>query len=227
VAVDELLSADPGVRQGVYQLIQQLNRSGDVALYLMGRRNERLVNYTSDLAPFVTAINGFPTRPQYAGSLVESLFEIGKSMRTIEGRRAIVAVAPEFAQPGNVTAEGVLSELQNTGTVLYAATLVGLSTSLGSLTEAPATRLEGGDLTAGIERDRLINDGPKQSGGLRISSVHQEGLQPALTRIGNDLLNQYAVTYILPAGSKSDGRISLTMKRKGLTLRGPSRVPQV
>ena len=49
----------------------------------------------------------------------------------------------------------------------------------------------------------------------------------ALERIAGELLHQHIVTYLIPAASKSDGRLSITPKRKGLTLRGPNRVPEV
>ena len=89
------------------------------------------------------------------------------------------------------------------------------------------TRLEGGDLTAEGERDRVLSDGPKQSGGLRLGSAGIEGFPAALERIAGELRRQYTVTYVIPAGSKSDGRVTIATKRRGLTVRGPSRVSEL
>jgi hypothetical protein len=225
LAVDELVSADGVVRQAALRFVQQLHESGDVALYLVGRRNEKRVDYTSDLGPFISAINAFPTRPQYPGNLVESLYEIARDQRSLEGRRVIVILAPEIPQVSSVTADGVLDQLRDTGAVFYAVTVVGFANS-GTLQQAPGTRLEGGDLTSEVERDRVVGDGPKQSGGLTLSSARVEGFPSALARIAGDLLHQYVVTYVLPAGSRSDGRVNIVPRRKGLTVRGPNRVPE-
>ena len=227
LAIDELLSSDGVVRRAALRFIQQLHESGDLALHLVGRRNEKRVDYTSDLGPFISAINAFPARPQYPGNLVESLYEIAKDQRALEGRRVIVTLAPEISQVSSVTANGVLDELRDNGAVLYAVTVVGPATSAGTLQEAPATRLEGGDLTSQVERDRVLGDGPKQSGGLYLPSARVEAFPAALERIAGELLHQHVVTYIIPAGSKSDGRVSIATTRKGLTVRGPNRVPGV
>lgn len=225
VAVDELLSGDGVIRQATLRFVQQLHESGDLALYLVGRRHEKRVDYTSDVGPFISAINGFPTRPQYPGNLVESLYEIAKDQRALEGRRVIVTLAPEIPQVSSVTADGVLDQLRANGAVLFAVTVVTFGGAGGGLQEAPQTRLEGGDLTAQVERDRVLSDGPKQSGGLRLSSTRVEGFPASLDRIARELLHQYVVTYIIPAGSKSDGRLSIAATRKGLTVRGPNLVP--
>jgi len=227
LAVDELLASDSVIRQAAVRFIQQTHDSGDLALYLIGRRNEKRVDYTSDLGPFIKAINAFPSRPQYPGNLVESLYEVARDQRFLEGRRVIVVLTPEIRQVSSVTADGFLSLLRDIGTTLYAATLVVAERSAGTLQESPVTRLEGGDLTAEAERERVLGDGPKQSGGLRLGSTGIEGFPAALERIARELGRQYTVTYVMPAGSKSDGRLSIATKRRGLTVRGPNRVSEL
>ena len=227
LAVDQMFSPDGVIRRAALGFLQHFGGSADMALYVMGRRNEKRVDYTTDLLPFISAVNAFPASPQLSGDVVGALFEIAKDQHALEGRRVIVTLAPEIPQLSSVTANGVLDQLRDNGVVLYAATLVGLSTSGGSLTEAPATRLEGGDLTTQMEGDKVLNDGTKQSGGLRVPSGRSEGFQAALDRIAGDLQHQYAVTYVIAAGSKSDGRLSIDAKRKGLTVRGPRQVPKI
>ncbi len=227
LAIDELVAGHSVTRDAALRFVQRVRDSGDVALYLIGRRSEKRVDYTSDLAPFIKAINALPAKPQYAGNLVESLFEIAREQRSVEGRRVIVVLTPEIRQSGSVTAEGVLGVLRDSGTTLYAATLILAEASAGILQESPVTRLEGGDLTAEAERDRVLNDGPKQSGGLRLGSTGIEGFPAALERIAGELRRQYTVTYLIPTGSRSDGRVSIATKRRGLTVRGPNRVGEL
>ena len=225
LAIDELLAGDSVIRRAVLRFREQVRESADVALFLVGRRNEKRADYASDLGTFLNAINGLPARPTYPGSLVESLYEIAKEQRTLEGRRVIVALAPEMGQISNVTANAVLDVLRDSGGSLYAATIVVGAGSGGRLVEDPTTRIEGGDLTAIVERDRVLNDGTKQSGGLRLPSMNVQAFTPALDRVVSEITHQYVVSYVMPAGTKSDGRVTIGTRRRGITVRGPNRLP--
>ncbi len=78
-----------------------------------------------------------------------------------------------------------------------------------------------------VERDRVLNDGPKRSGGILVQSTQPERYAVALDRIAEELVHQHRVTYMLPPGTKSDGRVSIESRRKGVAVRGPSRLPEV
>lgn len=222
LAIDEGLSPDATLRQALARFIQQILGTGDVALYLLGRGNVKLVDYSAEPALFANALKAFPLRAQGDGNLVESLFELAKGQRSLEGRRVIVVLATEVPQRSTVTANGVLDQLRDNGAVLHAATLAGLAGIDAPTPESP--HLEVPEET---ERDRALNDGTRQSGGLRLSSPRIEGFPALLDRIRNELLNQYVVTYVMPAGSKSDGHVGLTTSRKGITLRAPSQLPKL
>lgn len=223
VAVEELLAPDNDVRRSVANFIDKIRVSGDLALYVVGRRTERRVDYTADILPFANAINRFPVRAVEQGNVVQALQEIAKEQRAVEGRRAIVIVAQQSAQVSSVTAETVATELRAIRGVLYAATLAGFETST-----APSGATSGGrklDLegqVSGLERDRLFNDGTRQSGGLHLSSARTTGLWEALERIAAELQNQYVLSY--EGDSRSDGSVAIESARAGLTIRGPTRI---
>ena len=228
LAVEELLTPYNVIRQALGGFIDRVQGSADIALYVVGRRSEKRVDYTSDIMPLVKAINAFPPRATDAGILVEALLGIAQEQRLLEGRRVIVAVATEVSQVSSVTAESVLGQIRNARGVLYAATLKGADVFAGPSDATSGGRrlaLEG--QASGLERDKVIGDGTRQSGGLRVSSVHIDGFPAALQRIAADLQYQYVVTYRIPAGSKSDGGVSVAASRKGLTVRGPTRVPDL
>jgi hypothetical protein len=227
LAVDELLAPYRVVREAVWRFVQRLSQHGDMALYLVGRRNEKQVEYTRDVAPFWNAINAFPLRPRSQGALVESLHEIAQEQRSQEGRRVIVALAPEMAQVSNIRAEAVLDDLRETGAVLHTVTIMSTFDAAPVLEESPMTRLEGGDLTQQVERDRVLGNGPRQSGGLRLSFMDAEAFPIALDRIATALLNEYIVTYVMPAGTESDGDVRIESRRQGVSVRGPRRLPEL
>jgi len=222
-AIDEGLSPDLIVRRAAFRFIEQLQGAADIALYLVGHGNAKLVDYTADVMPFLKAINSLPQRAQGGGNLVESLYELARNQRSLEGRRVIVVLATEIPQRTTVTANGVLDQLRDNGTVLYAVTLVGPAGTV----PAPTPEMAHLETVEEVERDRALNDGTRQSGGLRIPSMRQDDFPAALDRIRGELLNQYELTYALPAGTKSDGRVSITARRKGVTLRGPTHLPKI
>lgn len=228
LAVEELLTPYNVIRQALGGFIDRVQGSADIALYVVGRRNEKRVDYTSDIMPLVTAINAFPPQAKDTGLLVESLYEIVHEQRLLEGRRVIVVVATETTQVSSVTAEGVLGQIRNARGVLYAATLKGADVlAVPSDATSGGRRLALESQASGLERDKVIGDGTRQSGGLHVSSVRIDGFPAALQRIAADLQYQYVVTYRLPAGSKSDGQVSVAANRKGLTVRGPTRLPDL
>jgi hypothetical protein len=225
VVIDELLAGDNAVRRGLLVFLQRLQQTAHVALYMAGRRTELRVNYTGDFGRHFEGVNALPRRPQYPGRMVEAVFEVAEAQKTLEGRRVIIAIAPTIPESRSVTANGVLDRLRDTGAVLHAATLL-IQTRTGPLEENPTTRLEGADLTEEIERDRLLSEGPKQSGGLHLTSPGLDVLPAAFEKILGALRNEFVVTYELPPGTKSDGRINVQAKRKGLKIHAPTRLPK-
>ncbi len=225
VVVEELLAPDSDVRRAVAHFIDQIRTAGDLALYLVGRRTEKRVDYTSQILPFANAINRFPVRAVEQGDLVQALQDIARDQRAIEGRRAIVAVATEAAQVSSGSAAAVLEQLTAGRAVFYAATLAGFETST-----APSGATSGGrrlDLegqVSGLERDRVFSEGPRQSGGLRLTSPRTAGLWNALERIAAELQHQYVVSYASDA--KSDGSVTIESAQRGIAVRGPTRVRQ-
>lgn len=223
IAVEERLAPDNEVRRAVANFIDQIRESGQLALYTVGRRTERRVDYTSEIVPFAQAINNFPVRAVEPGDLVQALQEIAKQQRPLEGRHVIVAVAAQTAQVSSVTADAVAEQLAGGRTVLYAATIAGSETStmpVGSTSGGRRLDLEA--QVSGLERDKVFNEGTRQSGGLHISSPRTAGLWTALARIAGELHNQYVVSY--EAGPKSDGTVTIDAAGHHITVRGPTRV---
>ena len=222
VAVEEVLTPDNDVRRALANFIDQIRESGELALYTVGRRLERRVDYTSEIVPFATAINKFPVRAIDPGDIVQALQEIAKDHRAREGRHAIVTIARQTTQVSAVTAEAVLEQLTAGRTVLYAATLAGAETStIPSGATSGGRRLELEGQVSGLERDKVFSSGTKQSGGLHLSSQRTAGFWTALERIAGELTHQYVVSY--EADARSDGTVTIEAARRNISVRGPTR----
>jgi hypothetical protein len=222
IAVEEILTPDNDVRRALANFIDQIRESGELALYTVGRRIEKRVDYSSEIVPFAAAINTFPARAVDPGDIVEALQEIAKDHRSREGRHAIVTVARQAMQVSTVTAEAVLEQLTAGRTVLYAATLAGAETStIPSGATSGGRRLELEGQVSGLERDKVFSSGTRQSGGLHLSSPRTAGLWAALERIAGELRQQYVVSY--EADVRSDGTVTIEAARRNISVRGPTR----
>ena len=222
IAVEERLAPDDDVRRSVANFFDHVYQSGKVALYTVGKRSERRIEYTAEIVPFARAINGLPPRSVEQGDMVQAVHEIARDQRGREGRRGIVVIGTQGAQPSSVTAEGVLDQLAAGSSVLYAATIAG-----GTGSTVPAGSTSGGrrlDLEgqiSGLDRDRMYSDGTRQSGGLHRSFQRTAGMFEALEQFADELTRQYVVSY--EGDLRSDGRVSVESARAGLTVRGPTR----
>jgi hypothetical protein len=222
IVLEERLAPDDDVRRAVANFFDHVYEAGKVALYVIGRRSERRSDYTSEIVPFARAINGLPPRSNEPGDVVQAVQEIARDQRSREGRRAIVVLGTEEAQPSSVTAEGVLQQLAAGSSVLYAATIGGMMTSTvpaGSTSGGRRLDLEG--QVSGLERARLFADGTRQSGGVHLSFQRTAGMFDALEGIAGELTRQYVVSY--DGDPKADGRITVESNRAGLSVRGPTR----
>ena len=223
IVVEEILTPDNDVRRSVANFIDQIRETGQLALFTVGRRTEKRVDYSSEILPFANAINKFPVRAVEPGDLVQSLHEIARDQRPLEGRHVIVVVATQTVQLSSATAEGVMEQLRGGRAVLYAATIAGSETSAippGATSGGRRLDLEG--QVSGLERDKLFGQGTRQTGGLHLSSQRTAGLWNALERIAGDLHNQYVVSY--EGDPRSDGSVTIEAARQGLAVRGPARV---
>ncbi len=80
-------------------------------------------------------------------------------------------------------------------------------------------------LEENLNLSEVLGEGPKQSGGWREVIVATPGVTVGLQRIAAELKNQYAVAYSRPPKGRSTERLDVSVKRRGVTLRAPSKVP--
>ena len=74
-----------------------------------------------------------------------------------------------------------------------------------------------------LDINRVLGDGPKQTGGRRVEIGGLGGTIPELQSVAAQLKQQYLITYLVPAGEKLNQRLSVSSKRRGITVRAPSR----
>ena len=80
-------------------------------------------------------------------------------------------------------------------------------------------------VSGGGASEQIVEEGAKQTGGRRIEVSTLTAVPKGLNQIADDLSAQYAITYTLPDGVKPDKKVSVSLNKKGASLRAPSVLP--
>jgi hypothetical protein len=119
-------------------------------------------------------------------------------------------------------------QLRRSGALLYVISTVGAQRSAPSQARAGISS-EQAQLRADEDADSALNlgqvlgDGSKESGG-RHEQVVSTTLVPVLEQVAGELLNQYEITFAQPESGKPGDRLSVSTKRRGVTVRAPARL---
>ena len=215
LAVEERLMADTAVRQAMFAFMKRVIDKSEIRLVTIGLRNNTAADYTSALDVLVAGINKLTLNPRPESQIAEGVNEVASELMVAKPERSALVVLAFSGGQAGVDPRSVLEKVRQSGVTMSAVTLAGGTTDSSSAAS----------LADQSGREQVLGDGPKQSGGRRIEVPSTGAFPQALQQIANDFLAQYAITYTLPEGVKPDKRFSIGSKRRGVTLRAPSAIP--
>jgi hypothetical protein len=215
IAVEERLMADTSVRQAMFAFMKRVIDTAEVRLVTIGLRNQIAADYTTALDALVTAINRLTLNPRPESQVAEGVLEMASEFAATEPDRPVLVVLAFSGGQAGVDPRNVLDRIRQSGMTMSAVTLIAGGVDAGGV----------GVMGDQSGREQILGDGPKQSGGRRIEVPSTGAFPKALQQIADDLLAQYAITYALPDGVKPDRRFSISSRRRGVTLRAPSAIP--
>jgi hypothetical protein len=132
----------------------------------------------------------------------------------------IIALTVGGEEHSTVTSDHVLEQLRKSGAILHV-----FSVESSAIRSTVAAQRPRDLLQENMHLSRVLGDGPKQSGGRHQSIVASTGFLMGLQNLAGELTSQYRVTYNLPPGAKPAEKLNVSVKRKGLTVRAPSKLP--
>jgi hypothetical protein len=132
----------------------------------------------------------------------------------------IVALTVGGQEHSTLPAHHVLDNLRKSGASLHVLTVVN-----NTLRSQPTATSAAALLGENMNLSEVLGDGPKQSGGSRDEIIANATVLSGLQRLGEALKRQYVIEYTLPDGVKPSGKLNVSIKRKGVTLHAPTRVP--
>jgi len=209
------------VQEGVSAFVEGLRFNigmgvGDqVALMTFGGARFILVDWTSDLEQLKEGATKLRSRQGTGTFLPDAVNDTAKDFSEREAARPVLVVVStdgiDFSSHRDF--RRIIQELRGSYTLMYS---VFIPTASRRMTLNWDSR----------ERDALLTEGPRQTGGRRINLSGRQAITGALMSIQNELTSQYVVTYHRPESPVPPERLSLGVTRPNLTVRLTPRKPQ-
>jgi hypothetical protein len=222
-------------QSGISYFVQKLIDRAEFRFTSILIQPEQLGDYVSDVNGLRAAIGRIGPRGTSGGGsaqLLEAIRDATKDVSAREAMRPVIVVARVGRESASdLSARNVRADLQQSGAILFVVSTAGADRRPGSAAAGagadPMAQARGQFMDSETE-DRLANlasvlgDGPRETGGRHEQAV--SGTMRAIFEgIADELLGQYDVTYAVPAGSKPTDKFSVGSKRRGMTVRAPTR----
>lgn len=210
-------------RYAVGKFIEALLGRAEFGISTVTGQLLRIVDYTPNAQALSEAIAKLNARPATndGGQLLDAIAETAQDLQKRKaGRPVILALTVGGEEHSTLPAHHVLDKLRQSGAALHV--VVVANTALRSQSN-PGTAA--GLLGENMNLNEVLGDGPKQSGGRRQEIVAATGIASGLEQLAQSLKHQYVIEYSLPDGVKPSDKLSVAVKRKGVTLRAPTRIP--
>ena len=182
-------------------------RRNEIALVTLAARPTILAEYTTDPEPIKKATDRVwedaVTQGYY---LLNGIIETTQGFRVREAPRpVIVAIITEGPELSNRDPTRVLDPLRDSGAALHVVTL-----------GPPASGIE----DEVIYRNRVVDEGPRISGGTRSQLLAPSALPAKLLQLADVLKGTYRVTYAHPDSLIPPDRVTVAARRADLTAHG-------
>jgi VWFA-related protein len=230
-----LIVADAGTgafQLGLAHFMQNLLGHAEFALISVIVQPETVIDYSTDAGKLSAALDRLGRRGVQRGAqLMEAIQDATKDVRRETKRPVIVVMRIGGEATSAMTGNDVREQLRKSGAILYVISTLGAQRPAPSqITGTDAVSVQQGQLRDAELADaannlaQVLGDGSKDSGG-RHDEVVSTTLVTSLERVADELLHQYEITYALPDGVKPGDKLSVSSKRKGVTVHAPARLP--
>jgi hypothetical protein len=210
-------------RVAVARFIEALLGRAEFSIITVAGQPLKLTPFTPNSDVLREAIAQLIARPGTpdGGQLLSGISEaaIDFERRKVE-RPIILALTVGGEEHTPLPPHHVLEQLRKSGAALHVVSVVG-----STLRSTAQTNRASDLLNENLSINQVLGDGPKRSGGRREEVPAIAGVVTGLQQLAEALKNQYMVEYALPDGVKPSDRFSVSTKRRDVTLRAPTHIP--
>lgn len=200
------------LRDGLARFVERLKGRAAIGLVTFGERPTSITERTTDTAALEKGIKRIFARPGSGAYLLDGLIEVSRGFRKRDVQRpVIVAIATEGIEFSNAQYQRVLDELYASGATLHVL-------AIGSPSGSQSDEIRNKNLT--------VAEGTEATGGRREQLLTELAIPDALSKLADELLNQYVVTYGRPEALVPPEKVQVGVTRPGLTARARTRLPR-
>jgi VWFA-related protein len=194
------------IRGALTKFTAAMSDENPTAIIGLAERPTILADYTKDRKTLTSAIGRVFATPMSGMTLLDAIVEVTQGLDKREApRAAIIAIVTDGPEFTTRYARDVTAALVRAHVPLYEVTV-------GQFPYSDEHEVR--------ERAFLLDRGPRESGGERVSLVSANGIEPALQKIGRALKAQYKVVYSRPESLIPPEKVEVTSARAGVTMRG-------
>jgi len=194
------------IRDGVSRFDALMAANNQIALIALADRPTIFVDYSNDPKRLMNGVGRLFSMPSSGMTLLDGIIETAKGLERRETPRAVIVPiitdGPEFT---NRYYRDVVAAVRKAQAALHI-----VSMGLFYHSEEQGIR----------ERSFLLDEGPRTSGGQRISLLTPMGLPDAMQRLARELSSQYKVVYGRPESLVPPEKTEVSSARAGITMRG-------
>ena len=210
-------------RVAVARFIEALFGRAEFSIITVAGQPMRLTPFTPNsdvLREAVAQLIARPASPD-GGQLLAGISEaaIDFERRKVE-RPIILALTVGGEEHAPLPAHHVLDQLRKSAAALHVVSVRGSTLRPTSQPNRPADLLN-----ENLGLHEVLGDGPKRSGGRREEVPAIAGAITGLQQLAELLKRQYVVEYALPDGVKASDRFGIETRRRDVTLRAPTHIP--
>lgn len=210
-------------RVAVARFIESLLGRAEFSIITVTGQPRKLTPFTGNSGTLRQAISQIIARPGTpdGGQLLSGIYEsaLDFERRKVE-RPVILALTVGGEEHTPLPPHHVLDELRKSGAALHVVSVLGSTQRSTAVTNRPADLLN-----ENLGLNEVLGDGPKRSGGRREEIPAIAGALTGLHQLAEALKRQYVVEYTLPDGVKTSDRFAISTRRKDVTLRAPTHIP--
>jgi hypothetical protein len=210
-------------RSPLARFVQRMDGHAVMSLSSVVGQTMKLVDYTPSTDAILRGLSTLNARPGTpdGGQLLEGVSEAAVELRRLKARRpVIIAFTVGGQEHSTVNSDLVLDQLRKSGAALHVFSVVTSALRTAVPAQSPRDLLQ-----ENMHLSRVLGDGPKQSGGRHQQIVPSTGFLLGLQNLASELTSQYRITYTLAPGVKKSEKLNVAVKRKGVNVRAPSKIP--
>jgi VWFA-related protein len=214
------------IRAALAGFVRRVQGRAEVSLVTVVPTAMTVFDYTSSLPTMMAGIQRLVWRAGQAGGLLlGAVADAADNLKQREVARPVIVVITFEGDEARShrPAKTILAALERSRASLHVVA-IGKPT-LRRMARAPTEDVQGDEWVVDEQnRNAVLGDGPKQSGGRRHELTAAPGLGKALEEVADDLLNQYTLVYAGGSEARPSRKLSVSVRRRGVTVRAPTKI---